>query len=135
MLKGCIKNCPIVELYYKVLIIQLLDKCLRGNKIAPLKGMHALLCSTLVPKGYNFIAPLTLMQQFFITLFSNHFRPLRNNPPPPPPSYCTFHHFAQIFCKTISIFYSKTKQQKIHQEKRFYKGAITKFGSSTLCLL
>ena len=31
--------------------------------------MHAALLSALVPKGCNFITPLTLMQQFLITLF------------------------------------------------------------------
>ena len=51
-------------------MIQLLDKCLRGNKIAPL--WHACLtslCSALVLKACNFIAPLTLIQQFHIALF------------------------------------------------------------------
>ena len=47
----------------------MLDKCLRGNKIAPF-GTHALLCSALVPNGCNFIAPLALIYQFLIELFS-----------------------------------------------------------------
>ena len=50
-------------------IIQLLDKCLRGNKIAPLWHAHALLCLALVSKGCNFNAPLVLIQQFLIVLF------------------------------------------------------------------
>ena len=53
-------------------IIQLLDNCLRSNKIkkiAPLK--NACLDSLLKPaKGCNFSAPLALIQQFLIALFT-----------------------------------------------------------------
>ena len=39
-----------------------MDKRERSNKIAPLR-------TGLVPEGCNFIAPLTLIQQFLIALF------------------------------------------------------------------
>ena len=64
LLGTSIKNCSIVKplsnkiKYY--IVIQLLDKCLRGNEIAPF-GTHALLHLSLVLKGCNFIAPLALI--------------------------------------------------------------------------
>ena len=54
----------------KVLTIQLLDKCLGGNKIEALwYTCLTLQYLVLVPKGCNIIAPLALVQQFLIALF------------------------------------------------------------------
>ena len=72
----CIKNCSIVKQQNKVVIIQLLYKCFRDNKIAPSRLVRvpsAYLHSALVSKGCNFIAPPAFMQQFLIvicTIFS-----------------------------------------------------------------
>ena len=46
-----IKNCSLVKLYNKVLIIQLLDKCLRGNQIAPLSTCMPCFTQSLCRRG------------------------------------------------------------------------------------
>ena len=56
MLNRCIKNCSTVNLKNKALIIQSLDKCLRGNKIAPLWHTCLTLLSTCA-KGVQFNCP------------------------------------------------------------------------------
>ena len=74
----CIKNCSIVKQLNKSLILKLLDKC--GTiKLHPFGTMTHVpqFAWAHVPKGCNFIAPLTLMEQFLIALFF-HYSPLRN---------------------------------------------------------
>ena len=52
-------------------MIQLLDKCSRGNKIAPL--WHSCLASlSTCTKGVQFNCPFALMQQFLIALLFHH---------------------------------------------------------------
>ena len=71
----CIKNCSIVKQWNKVPIIQLLDKCLRDNKIAPLQ--HVCLAS---------LSTCTKMVQFYC--------PSRTYPAIP---YCTIFPFLAYY--------------------------------------